>query len=447
MLHDAYGNQIKTDCVQTVAAIDRYAHSLITYGTDCGVIFDAVEADPECLIARGHAALLGLFMENHEGTARAGAHIEAGRTLIAKHKGTMREQIYFRAIDAAARRDVATAIRLHEEIANQWPLDLLSAKLGQLHYFNLGNSNGMRQIAEKVITAHNQTAYAWGLLAFGLEECNELDAADYAGRKAADMVVIEPWAHHAVAHVCEARGQLDKGIKWLEERTHTWEACNSFMFTHNWWHLALFYLDKGDTDEALKIYDTRLWGAAQGDQHYSQDQAGALSMLIRLSLHGIELDQRWEDVTKPIRKREVMYDQPFLTAHFAYALARSGYRAAYVDLIRGVEQHTCDGNTEMQRLWHAYALPLCRGLGAHASNDFVLAAQLLGETRPHWQALGGSHAQRDLFEQIYIDALIRSGCTTDAVPILKARAAARPGVTTHNKQLAAALLNSEYSNT
>ena len=48
MLHDAYGNEVDTDSAETVAAIDRFAHSLIAYGTDFGVIFEAVEADPEC---------------------------------------------------------------------------------------------------------------------------------------------------------------------------------------------------------------------------------------------------------------------------------------------------------------------------------------------------------------------------------------------------------------
>lgn len=442
MLHDAYGNEVDTGRTETIVAIDRFAHSFIAYGTDFGVIFKAVEADPECVMARGHAALLGLLMENNDGTARATDHLTAGRALIAGGKGTARERMYFCAVDASAGHDKATTTRLHEEIVDQWPRDLFSAKLGQIHYFNSGDSGGMRRIAEKIITVHDKTAYAWGLLAFGTEECNELDAAEAAGRKAADMAVVEPWAHHAVAHVYETRGQLDQGITWMEGHAHSWQSCNSFMFTHNWWHIALFYLDKGDTDQVLAIYDTYLWGAPQGDPNYSQDQAGALSMLIRLSLRGVDLYQRWGDVTDAILEREVMYDQPFLTAHFSYALARSEYRTAYEGFLRDLEGHASERNATTRHLWLAYALPLCRGMGAHADNDFYLAARLLGETRIHWQALGGSHAQRDLFEQVYIDALIRSGHTSDALPLLEARAAARPGVRVHKLQLWAALRES-----
>jgi hypothetical protein len=437
MLHDAYGNDVETDRADTIAAIDRFAHSLIAYGTDFGVIFEAVATDPECVMARAHAALLGLFMENNDGTARAQEHLAAGRALVAQGKGTEREQLYLRAVDAAVGHDVTDEAILLEEITDRWPRDLFAAKLGQIHYFNTGNAEGMRRVAEKVIDAHAETPYAWGLLAFGLEECNELEAAEEAGRKAVEMEEIEPWAHHAVAHVFETRGQLDEGIAWMEDRAHTWRDCNSFMFTHNWWHIALFYLDKGDPAQALTIYDTRLWGARQGDPSYSQDQAGALSMLIRMSLRGVELRRRWSDVADEVLKREVMYDQPFLTAHFAYALARSEHRRAYEEFLRGIKDHAGKTSAVMRHLWLAYALPLCRGMGAHADNDFPLAAQLLGETRPHWQALGGSHAQRDLFEQVHIDALNKSGRESDALPLLEARAAARPGVAVHRQELQA----------
>ncbi|MDA1059440.1 MAG: tetratricopeptide repeat protein [Proteobacteria bacterium] len=425
MLHDSYGNAVDTDNAATVAALDRFARSFLAYGKDFAVIFEAAADDPDCLLARTQGALLGLFMENNAGLALATEHLEAGQALVATGAGTERERLYFRAVEAAARADVTRATAAHEELADSWPRDLFAAKLGQIHYFNVGDATGMRRIAQKTCDAHGETAYAWGLLAFGLEECGELDEAERVGRRAAEMTEVEPWAHHAVAHVYETRGDLAGGIAWMEDRAHTWRDCNSFMFTHNWWHIALFYLDQGDTDQALRIYDTRLWGAPQGDRAYSQDQAGAVSMLIRLSLRGLVLDGRWSDVADEILNREVMYDQPFLTAHYDYALARSEHRTAYEHFLQGLHDHAGTlgaASAPLRHMWLAHALPLCRGIGAHADNDFALAATLLGETRPHWQGMGGSHAQRDLFEQMYLDALIRSGRSAEALPILATRA-------------------------
>ena len=438
MLHDAYGNEVDTDRPETIAAIDRFARSFIGYGKDFAVIFDAALEDPDCLTARSQAGLLGLFMENKAGLALAREHLDAGRDLVAKGKGTAREHAYWRAVEAASRHDSDAAIALHEDIASRWPRDLFAAKLGQIHHFNVGDAAGMKRIAEKAFNAHPLTAYAWGLYAFGLEENNELDEALNIGRKAAEMQEVEPWAHHAVAHVHETRGELDEGIDWMERHAHTWKDCNSFMFTHNWWHLALFYLDRGDPDQALRIFDTRLWGAPQGDPSYSQDQAGAVSMLIRLNLRGVFVDGRWSDVADEILKREVMFDQPFLTAHYAYALARAERRTDYERFLKDLQAHAGTAGAKQRYMWLRHALPLCRGMAAHADNDFETAASLLAESRPHWRSMGGSHAQRDLFEQVYVDSLLRGGRTSDALPLLKARADARPGVRIHREQLALA---------
>ena len=43
----------------------------------------------------------------------------------------------------------------------------------------------------------------------------------------------------------------------------TWAACNSMLLTHNWWHLALYYLEQGDWQTTLTLYDTCVWGYAR----------------------------------------------------------------------------------------------------------------------------------------------------------------------------------------
>ena len=84
-------------------ALDRFAHSFIAYGKDFAVIFEAAKNDPDCLMARAQAALLGLFMENKAGLALAKTHLDAGRALADQGKASEREQLYFRAIGAASR--------------------------------------------------------------------------------------------------------------------------------------------------------------------------------------------------------------------------------------------------------------------------------------------------------------------------------------------------------
>ncbi len=82
------------------------------------------------------------------------------------------------------------------------------------------------------------------------------------------------------------RGRIDEGARFLESMTDTWTDLNSFMVTHLWWHLALFYLSQGRGRQVLELYDRHCWGIAKD---YSQDQVGAVSLLARCELAGIDV--------------------------------------------------------------------------------------------------------------------------------------------------------------
>ena len=63
--------------------------------------------------------------------------------------------------------------------------------------------------------------------------------------------------------------------------------------THNGWHLALYLIDRGDTAQALALWDERIWGVGQ---EYSQDQIGAVALLARRELRGVDVGARWGGV-------------------------------------------------------------------------------------------------------------------------------------------------------
>jgi predicted Zn-dependent protease len=73
---------------------------------------------------------------------------------------------------------------------------------------------------------------------------------------------------------------------------------------------------------------------------------------------------------------------------------------------------------------------------AHAQGDWQLAIAQLEPVLPELYSTGGSHAQRDLFEQIYLDALIHASKYHKAVNILEKRHAARNNIPLIQRQLA-----------
>ena len=66
------------------------------------------------------------------------------------------------------------------------------------------------------------------------------------------------------------------------------------------------------------------------------------------------------------------------------------------------------------------------GIAAYGAGDYASAAAKLSSVRYKWSAIGGSHAQRDVFQQILIDATIRSGDTRQAKALLAERTGLRP---------------------
>ena len=50
---------------------------------------------------------------------------------------------------------------------------------------------------------------------------------------------------------------------------------------------------------------------------------------------------------------------------------------------------------------------LAHGIAAHAKREYMLAASMIAPFRRDLQALGGSNVQRELFELIFADSVIR----------------------------------------
>ncbi len=71
--------------------------------------------------------------------------------------------------------------------------------------------------------------------------------------------------------------------------------------------------------------------------------------------------------------------------------------------------------------WAEVALPAAEGILAHRAGDYATAISRLAQALPRMAEIGGSHAQRDLFEQIHLDALLQAGRVSTAQQVLEMR--------------------------
>ena len=430
MQRDLLSNPVGALQGSTLRSIDDFIEGYLAYETRAERILAAADAEPESCIANVYAGLLCMLLEAPAGARRAAKYLAAAER-AAPH-ATRREQLNTAALRAWVDDDAALTLRLCDRISDEFPRDLVVVKTHQYLEFNRGNAPEMLRVALKVAAANADNAYAHGMTAFAYEQCHLLDEAETEARTALEMRRKEPWAQHALAHVLLTRGQIDEGARFLEQAQDTWTGLNSFMITHLWWHLALFYLSQGRDQRALQLYDRHCWGVAKD---YSQDQIGAVSLLARLEIAGADVGPRWQDLGHHLAARAQDTLLPFLTLQYLYGLARAR-RPEADTLLNSVRRRAETAPAFSREAWQEVALPGCEGLRAHARGDYAAAWSPLAASVPRMAQTGGSHAQRDLFEQILLDTAIKTGRTSAAQRMLEQRRVADPNGVPLNMALA-----------
>jgi hypothetical protein len=263
-----------------------------------------------------------------------------------------------------------------------------------------------------------------GCHAFTLEETGDFNGAEAAALEGLSVAQDDAWGLHAVTHVYDMTAQSRKGIEVIDANSGTWLGCNNFRY-HVWWHKALLYLDLGDTESVLSLYDTRIRADKTDDY---RDIANASSLLMRLVLEGVDVGQRWEELADIAESRIDDACLAFADLHYLLALMGGDRKLAIVKLLGRLDKNKIspkDG--EFGQVLANPAHACAHGLAAFAEGNFAESFATLKASRGLMQSIGGSHAQRDVFERLTIEAGIRSGQFDAAEELLIGRKMLRSG--------------------
>ncbi|HEX2529159.1 MAG TPA: tetratricopeptide repeat protein [Geminicoccus sp.] len=420
MFLDWRGQEVTASSAATVEGIDAFAVNFLAYENGAGKVLKAADEDPDSTLANAYAAMLWMFMERADAPTKARPYL--ARAQKAARLANERERMVLGAVEAWVDGDVPRAIRVGEELLDRYPREMAIAKACQYHHFNLGDPPGMLRVAHKVMGENADLPWTHGLAAFAYEQSHMLADAERCARQAIAIRRKEPWAHHALAHVFLTQGRTGEARAFLEDVKESWTNLNSFMFTHAWWHFSLVLIDQGETDRILSFYDQNIWGVWK---EYSQDQIGAVSLLSRLEMVGVDVGDRWQDLGNYLATRVHDHVQPFLSMQYLYGLARAGRPEADA-MMASIREHARTCPVFARPAWSEVAVPACEGLLAHARGDGETTVRKMGIALPRLTEIGGSHAQRGLFEQVMLDALIRTGRYVAAQQILEQMRGAYP---------------------
>ncbi len=430
MVQDALGNEVSVADAAALAGIDDFVLGFLGYEKKAANIVAAADAAPDSTLANVYAGFIWMFLEAAAAPTMARRYLEAASR--ASPSANERERMLLAQLGRWVENDVPAVQAIGDEIVARFPRDLAAVKLHQYHSFNRGDAAGMLRIGKAAEAANRDNAYLHGMLAFAHEQSHQLEAAEREARLALELRHKEPWAQHALAHVMLGQGRVREGVAFLSEVQGTWVDLNSFMYTHNWWHKALFHLSEGDNQAVFDAYDNHVWGI---EPDYSQDQVGAVSLLARMEVAGLDVGDRWQDVAGHMRGRAADTVQPFLTLQYLYGLARAEYAEADL-LLRAVEDKAARSTAFDRLVWRDVALPAARGVLAHARGDYAGSVHWLSIANPRLTEIGGSHAQRDLFGQLLLDAHLKVGNWSLARHMLEMRRTWDPDGVHVNRALA-----------
>ncbi|MBV6633678.1 MAG: tetratricopeptide repeat protein [Alphaproteobacteria bacterium] len=312
-----------------------------------------------------------------------------------------------------------------DQALNAGPRDALLLKLVHSFRFMIGDARGMRRSIETVLDEypadHPHAGYVYGCYAFALEETGVYSEAEAWGKRGLDINNDDAWGLHAVTHVYEMQVDTKAGLRWLEDNRPAWSDCNNFG-GHVWWHMALFYLEEGDTARALALYDDEV-RADQTDDF--RDISNGASLLQRLELEGVDVGERWDELADKSAARTNDACLAFADLHYMLSLLGAG-RMDDAEALIGQLANTSatdpgDLGVVARKATHKTAL----GLLAFKQGDYKSALDAFVRANPELYRIGGSHAQRDVFKWVMTEAALRAGRGEVARELIKERTGLR----------------------
>jgi tetratricopeptide (TPR) repeat protein len=421
---DSRGLKLTTSSAVAARHLDQAIADYMDYRTTAsGEVKKALDADPNFALAKCFRGYFLLMLESRAILPKVEQVI--GEIRPALGSLTQRERLHARALEAWSGGDIMRACFHWEQLLTESPRDLLALKLHHTMSFYAGRSQVMRSVLAGVLGAWDDDVPGYGcvqgMYAYALEECGDYESAERWGRRAVERNPGDLWAIHSVAHVLEMQGRSAEGVKWLNYTPDQWAQKNPFK-AHVWWHGALFFMAQGELERALALYDNEL-SSVNSDSYV--DVSNQASLLKRLQMRGVDIGDRWQALAEHSKIRMHDHMLPFRDAHFCLALAANGD----FDLARRHIGSMAESAGQEQG-WRAQVtrnvlIPLCEGMIAYEEGNYAHASDLLWTVRNEVGAIGGSHAQRDLFAQIVCDAALRANNLPVARSLLSERVLSR----------------------
>ncbi|HEX5369773.1 MAG TPA: hypothetical protein VFY10_10210, partial [Dehalococcoidia bacterium] len=308
------------------------------------------------------------------------------------------------------------AIPQLEQHLEAFPRDFLAVnRLTQTLFFSgLPNARLQAKTILDGLAPHLSDDWAFlGGHAFMLEEHGFYPEASDRAERALELYPRYAGATHVVAHLnyeTDSHGSgSDRLTAWLSEYSREMP-----FYCHLSWHLALFELAQGHYSRAVEVFDRDIAPAVTSPTKF----ADLSSFLWREQLYGCAtLDLDWQTMRPLAEAAAGAPAMGFFAAHAALWCAAVQDEAMLGKLADGLRDLGARGHP----IAGSVVLPLVLGIAAFGHGEYDETIRQIEPITGEIIRLGGSHAQREVFEDTLLGAYLRGGHFDKAESLLRER--------------------------
>ncbi|MQM05976.1 hypothetical protein Taro_038791 [Colocasia esculenta] len=503
---DQWGNLVRTTSDACVAAINSYYHQVLSYGRDRKVILEASKRDPDCVLANVLAAhfvaskkpsaavgyLTAAASRLESATAYEKAVFRAVSYLLEDdrndevavqvHRELLKEfpkdLISLKRVQVLCfyigRPDIS--LELVEQVLpeNQeeayiygmlaFPLLELGrtcdAEKSSLKGLEINKNDVWSQHAvsqwcscSEVACLHNMLITCYSVLCTSIcpftlfvKFCN---SEFYICSRIVTTfsiwfgTIMFLWISLQLCHVLQNDCRFNEAVDFMEACSSSWTVCSSFMYTHNWWHVAVCYLEgHSPLEKVLEIYDHYIWKELEREGADCEEvYLNALGLLLRISVRR-QMDSIGDrlKVVADIFTNESNWHAEWLGDLLAlWALAMTEKVNKAEELLKSLKRRVCSmskkkqctvqrGIVERVKLC-LFSCQLAEALLEYGRGSYYKVFEILG---PNFDAIefkmiGASDEQLDVFNEVWYDTLLSTGHAQEAIEAMEKRVGEREG--------------------
>ena len=432
---DAQGYKLSHSNAKAAEQIDKAIRAFtLGYGDANAHLSTSLEHAPNCTMAKLLQLWLRLLSNNSAIIAELGPQLAT----VCTDGWNDREKGHLEALQLASKRQWPSAVAVLDRLLMEYPQDLAAHQCAMRLDSYLGRFHRSAGRAARSLPFWSKEQKNYGIIlsffGFGLEESGDYARAEDIAREAAILEPYGYWPHHTVSHVFEMTGRPTDGIDWMDTRFKFWSSTKNNNCAHIWWHKALFHIDLGQCEEALKIYDENIVPLARP---VGFQLCNLTALLWRLETLGCDAGNRWVHQHKLFQQQSTDVCNPFGEIHAVMAALRADDWTAYETLLSGMQTAANDGS-EIAPAYGEVAVPIAKAIAQYVKGVYGNTVDLLLQVRANLSRMGGSVAQRDLIEWTLTAAAIRANERSISVSLANERMAFKPGSLVNQRFMAEA---------